>query len=149
MNSILTKPFLKTLFWKQNRHHRHGVLVHTLRVTYCTLINRNYKMIPAALLHDIGKPVVAYQKAEDIPLGEYSFTDHEEKSYEMIKEWRFVSDYTKELVRYHYLIRDIIKHKSKDPKRYKEKKEIWDVLSPNMQKDLTYFLGYDDCGKGK
>ena len=106
-------------------------------------------MIPAALLHDIGKPIVAYQKEEDILLGEYSFTDHEEKSYQMIKGWSFISGYTKELVRYHYLIRDIKKHKTKDPARYQKKKEIWDGLSREMQKDLTQFLNYDDYGKGK
>jgi len=57
-------------------------------------------MLLAGLLHDIGKPVVAYQKEEDIALGEYSFTDHEEMSYLIIKDWKFVSDYTKKLVRY-------------------------------------------------
>ncbi len=148
-NKLLTKPFLKTLFWKQNGHHRHGVLMHTLRVTYHTLINRDFKMIPAALLHDIGKPVVAYQKEEDIPLGEYSFTDHEEKSYQIIKDWGFVSDYTKELVRYHYLIRDRYKHKTKDPTRYMEKTEIWENLTLETQYDLERFLKYDDLGKGR
>ena len=149
MNNSSTKPFLKTLFWKQNGHHKHGVLIHTLRVAYYTFINGDYKMIPAALLHDIGKPVVAYQKDEDIPLGEYSFTDHEEKSYQIIKDWGFVSSYTKQLVRYHYLIRDIIKHQIKDPKRAQEKQKIWDGLTPEMQKDLERFIKYDDLGKGK
>lgn len=86
-NSIFSKSFFTTLFWKQNSHHRHGVLIHTIRVAYHTFRGKDYKMLTAALLHDIGKPVVSYQKAEDIPLGEYSFTDHEEKSYEMIKEY--------------------------------------------------------------
>ena len=148
MNKLFTKPFLKTLFWKQNKHHRHGVLMHTLRVTYYALKNGDYKMIPAALLHDIGKPVVAYQKPEDIEVNEYSFTDHEESSYQIIKEWGFVSDYTKDLVRYHYLIRDIVKHKVKDPKRYNDKKERWDKLNLQTQKDLEHFLKYDDLGKG-
>ena len=106
-------------------------------------------MIPAALLHDIGKPVVAYQKVEDIALGEYSFTDHEERSYEIIKAWPFVSDYTKQMVRYHYLIRDIAKHKTKDPKRYRQKIEIWESLSTPLQDDLVRFLRFDDLGKGK
>ncbi len=148
-NTIFSKPFLKTLFWKQNAHHRHGVLVHTLRVTYYALRDKNYRMIPAALLHDIGKPVVAYQKEEDIPVGEYSFTDHEEKSYEMIKNWRFVSDYTKKLVLHHYLIRDRAKHKTKDQDRYIKKTKIWESLSIKMQDDLKCFLKYDDLGKGK
>lgn len=147
-NKLFTKPFLKTLLWKQNRHHRHGVFMHTMRVTYYTLINGDLKMLPAALLHDVGKPLVAYQKEEDIVLNEYSFTDHEEKSYDVIKNWSFVNDYTKQLVRYHYLIRDIDKHKLKDPERHKEKKAIWEKLSPEMQEDLLTFLKYDDLGKG-
>ncbi|MEO1938451.1 MAG: HD domain-containing protein, partial [Sulfurimonas sp.] len=72
-NKFISKPFLKTLLWKQNKHHRHGVLLHTLRVAYYAMKNGDFKMLPAALLHDIGKPVVAYQKPEDIPLGEYIF----------------------------------------------------------------------------
>ncbi len=148
-NNIFSKPFLKTLFIKQNHHHKHGVLLHTFRVIYYTLLNRDYRMLPAALLHDIGKPVVAYQKDEDILLGEYSFTDHEEKSYEIIKDWRIVSDYTKTIVRYHYLIRDRHKHKLKDPVRYAEKTKIWENLSSETQNDLKRFLKYDDLGKGK
>lgn len=142
------KPFFISLFWKQNKHHKHGVLLHTLRVAYHVVKSRKYKMLPAALLHDIGKPFVAYQKEEDIATGEYSFTDHEEKSYQMIKEWRFVSDYTKIMVRYHYLIRDIDKHKTKDPDRSIAKKEIWESLSSQMQEDLKLFLHFDDLGKG-
>ena len=148
-NTLFTKPFLTTLLWKQNGHHKHGVFLHTMRVVYYTLINGDIKMIAAALLHDIGKPLVAYQKEEDIALKEYSFTDHEEKSYQVIKNWCCVSDYTKTLVRWHYLIRDISKHRVKDPKRYEEKKKIWDGLSPAMQTDLKQFLKYDDLAKGK
>ena len=149
MNQVISKPFLKTLFLKQNKHHKHGVLLHTLRVAWNALKHGDFRMLPAALLHDIGKPVVAYQKPEDIPLNEYSFTDHEEKSYQIIKEWPFVSDYTKQLVRYHYLIRDIGKHITKNPARAKEKQEIWNSLTLEMQKDLKRFLRYDDLGKGK
>ena len=138
-----------TLFWKQNGHHQHGVLIHTLRVVYYTLKAKDYKMFTAALLHDIGKPKVSYQKEEDIPLGEYSFTDHEEKSYEVIQNWKFVSDYTKTIVRYHYIIRDRHKHKTKDPIRYTDKTEIWNSLTPEIQDDLKRFLKYDDLGKGK
>ena len=148
-NRVLSRPFLETLFWKQNRHHRHGVLMHTLRVFFCALAGGDYRMLPAALLHDIGKPFIAYKKEEDVIQKEHSFTDHEELSYDMIKDWPFVSDYTKQLVRYHYLIRDILKHETKDPKRFREKKAVWDRLSPDMQRDLARFLEYDDCGKGK
>lgn len=147
-NSIFSKPFLKTLFWKQNSYHKHGVFMHTLRVVYHLLKKRKFKMLLAGLLHDIGKPVVAYQKEEDIALGEYSFTDHEEMSYLIIKDWKFVSDYTKKLVRYHYLIRDIEKHKRKDPKRSREKREIWNSLSESMRCDLSIFMRCDDLGKG-
>lgn len=59
------------------------------------------------------KPLVAYQKDEDKEFGKYSFTDHEERSYQLIKNWFFVSEYTKRIVRYHYLIRDIEKSKKK------------------------------------
>jgi len=148
-NPLFTKPFFKTLLWKQNKYHKHGVFLHTMRVTYYTLMYRDFKMLLAALLHDLGKPMVAYQKAEDIPLNEYSFTDHEEKSYQIIKGWVFVSDYTKQIVRYHYLIRDISKHKIKDPVRAGEKKRIWNNLSNEMQADLKRFLKYDDLGKGQ
>ena len=148
-NPVLTKAFWKSLLWKQNKHHRHGVLLHTMRVAWYTFKHGDYKMLPAALLHDIGKPLVAYQKPEDIPLNEYSFTDHEEKSYQVIKSWSFVSDYTKQLVRYHYLIRDIAKHETKNPKRHKEKQAIWKNLDAHIKEDLKRFLTYDDLGKGK
>ena len=147
MNRVFSKPFLLTLFWKQNKYHRHGVLVHTLKVLYHTLINKDYKLLPSALLHDIGKPFVAYQDEEDVVTGEWSFTDHEEKSYQIIKNWNFISEYTKKIVRYHYLIRDIEKHKIKDPKRSAEKKRIWDSLDEDIQEDLRRFIGYDDLGK--
>ena len=147
MNRVFSKPFLLTLFWKQNKYHRHGVLVHTLKVLYHTLKNKDYKLLPSALLHDIGKPFVAYQDEEDVKTGEWSFTDHEEKSYQIIKNWNFISEYTKKIVRYHYLIRDIEKHKTKDPKRSEEKKRIWDSLDEYMQEDLRRFIRYDDLGK--
>jgi predicted HD phosphohydrolase len=148
-NRIWSKTFLVTLFWKQNAHHRHGVLVHTLRVAWHAARAGDWRMIPAALLHDIGKPVVAYQKPEDVEKGEYSFTNHEEISYRLIRKWPFLGDYTKSLVRWHYLIRDIRKHETKKPTRAAVKKKKWQRLSPRLQRDLARFLRYDDLAKGK
>ncbi|MFA6195084.1 MAG: HD domain-containing protein [Sulfurimonas sp.] len=148
-NTFFSKPFLRSLLWMQNNWHQHGVLVHTLRVVYAILKARDFKFFAAGILHDIGKPFVAFQKPEDVAFSEYSFTDHEEKSYQIIKNWFFISEYTKQIVRYHYLIRDIKKSFSEDKSRYHTKQKIWDSLSPNLQKDLEIFLHYDDLGKGK
>jgi len=148
-NKILSKNFLKSLLWKQNKHHKHGVLIHTLRVVYYTAKNKDWKLIPAAFFHDIGKPFVAYQKEKDIINNEFSFTDHEEYSYQIIKNWSFLSNYTKDMTRYHYLLRDVYLCKKKGKmERYKEKKEIWDSLSKEYHEDLERFLSYDDMGKG-
>lgn len=107
-------------------------------------------MVAAGFLHDVGKPFVAFKKDdEDWEFDEWSFTDHEERSYQIIKNWPFISEYTKLLVRYHYLIRDIKKSKKEDLARYVAKKEIWDSLDEDLQKDLERFLKYDDLGKGK
>ena len=149
-NSIFSKPFLESLFFTQNKWHQHGVLVHTLRVTYYCLKGGDYSFFMAGLLHDIGKPSSAFvDDDEDREFGEYSFTDHEERSYEIIKNYPFISEYTKKLVRYHYLIRDIKKSKTKDLKRYKAKKDIWDSLDDEFKSDLERFIIYDDKGKGK
>ena len=149
-NPFFSKASLESLFFVQNKWHQHGVLVHTLRVTYNVLKAKDWKFFAAALLHDFGKPSTAFVKdAEDIEFSEYSFTDHEERSYQIIKGWSFISEYTKELVRYHYLIRDIKKSKTEDLPRYSLKKPIWDSLSAEMQNDLEIFLKYDDAGKGK
>jgi len=111
---------------------------------------KEFKMLLAALLHDIGKPFVAYVKdKEDEEYGEYSFTDHEEMSYQIIKNWPFLSDYTKNLVRYHYLIRDLEKSKKEDLPRYAKKYEIWEALDDDFKKDLEIFIKLDDLGKGK
>jgi len=142
------KAIIITAFWKQNGWHQHGVIVHTLRVTYEVVRAGDYKMIPAAILHDIGKPFTAYQKPQDIIRKEHSFTDHEEKSYQIIKNIPFISDYTKNLVRYHYLIRDIHLGKIKNNGRAELKQPIWDSLTPEFQEDLKRFLTYDDLGKG-
>ncbi len=149
-NSICSKAFLKSLFFTQNKWHQHGVFLHTLRVTYYALKAGDYKFFAAGILHDIGKPFTAFIKdEEDIEFNEYSFTDHEERSYQIIKNWFFISEYTKNIVRYHYLIRDIKKSKKEDLSRYAKKKEIWDSLDDEMKSDLERFLVYDDRGKGK
>lgn len=143
------KTQLITLLWKQNAHHQHGVLVHTLRVTYHLLKEGQWSMLAAGLLHDIGKPSSAHQKPEDIENNEFSFTDHEELSYQMIKNWSFISDYTKNLVRYHYLIRRISKAKEKGLDEYEPLKATFDSFTPEFKKDLGIFLRCDDKGKGK
>ncbi len=141
------KTILITTFWKQNSYHKHGILVHTLRVTYEVLKAKQYKMFLAGVLHDIGKPFSAYQKLEDVVNKEYSFTDHEELSYQIIKNWP-VSDYTKNLVRYHYLIRRIQKAKEKGLDEYGPLLKTYQSFSGEFKKDLGIFLGCDDRGKG-
>jgi len=149
-NSILSKPFLESLFFVQNKWHQHGVFLHTLRVTYYALKAGDFKFFAAGLLHDIGKPFTAFVKdKEDIEFNEYSFTDHEERSYQIIKNWFFISTYTKKIVRYHYLIRDIKKSKTENLLRYTKKIKIWDTLDEELKSDLAIFLKYDDRGKGK
>ena len=149
-NSIFSIPFWRSLLFRQNKYHQHGVLVHTLRVVWNVIKAGEWKMLPAALLHDIGKPFVAYEKdEEDRECGEYSFTDHEEMSYQIIKNWPYLSDYTKNLVRYHYLIRDLEKSKKEDLPRYAKKYEIWEKLDDDFKKDIERFMAYDDAGKGK
>lgn len=54
-NTLYTKPFFMTLLWKQNKYYKHGVFLHTMRVAWYALKYGEYKMIPAAFLHDIGK----------------------------------------------------------------------------------------------
>lgn len=149
-NKIFSYAFLNSLFCTQNKWHQHGVFVHTLRVTYYALKGGGFKFLAAGLLHDVGKPYSAFKKDdEDYEFDEWSFTDHEERSYQIIKSWPFVSEYTKNIVRYHYLIRDIRKSKTENIKRHVIKQAIWDSLDDTMHKDLHQFLEYDDRGKGK
>ena len=146
-----TKTFFKTLFYIQNKYHKHGVILHTLRVAYGTLKFKQYRMFTAALLHDFGKPFVAYQDESDLKqyFESYSFTNHEEASYQIIKKWTFISDYTKNLVRYHYIIRDMKKSKQKGKfARYNRLHKIWVKLPEEFKKDLEIFIKIDDYGKG-
>jgi hypothetical protein len=145
---IFRKPFFITLFIKQNKWHRYSVLIHTLMLVYHATKAKQYKMITAGFLHDIAKPLVAFQDESDKHTGEYSFTNHEELGYKVIKNWFFISDYTKILVRYHFLIRgmEISKEKGREA-RYKRMKRIYDSLDEDLLSDLKLFLQYDDLAK--
>jgi hypothetical protein len=137
-----------TLFIKQNNWHRYGVFIHTWMVVYHALRAKEYKMITAGFLHDIAKPLVAYRDEEDKITGEYSFTNHEELSYQVIKNWFFISEYTKRLVRYHFLIRGMeISQKKGQAGRYNRMKRIYDNLDKDFVEDLKRFLKYDDLAK--
>ncbi len=151
MNTIYKKNFWKSLLYRQNNYHKHGVFWHTFWVTYHLIKNKHYKMIVAGILHDIGKPIVAKPDAKDIAKGdgELSFTNHEEISYLIIKDWMFLSDYTKQMVRYHYLVRGMAKAKEKGENlKFKRLKRTWDTLSKDIKADLDDFLKCDDLGKG-
>jgi predicted HD phosphohydrolase len=109
---------------------------------------KQYRFIVPALLHDIGKPFCAYQDSSDQRIGTYSFTNHEELSWMIVKRWSFLSVWTKEIIRYHYLVRDMhlceMKGKTARLKRIQKR---WDKLSPQMQEDLKLFIQIDDVGK--
>lgn len=147
-NKLYSRAFWETLLLKQNKWHRHGVLIHTLKVVYQVCKAKDYKFLAAAFFHDLGKPIVAYRDEEDLITKEYSFTDHEEKSYQIVKNWPFLSDWSKDMIRYHYLIRD--RHNSKKKghlKRLARLEDSWSKLSPEFIQDLEQFLIYDDKGK--
>lgn len=145
---LKNRCFWISLFVRQNEYHKYSVLFHTLAVTTQTIKAKQYKMITAALLHDIGKPFSAYQKPEDIEDGYFSFTNHEEFSYHIIKNWPFISDYTKNLVRYHYIIRDLGKSKKKgNLSRHYRLKKRYDKLNLDFQKEIALFMSLDDKGK--
>ena len=152
MNFINNKPYSKifwiTLLFKQNKWHKYGVLLHTFKVMYGAFKAKDYKYLAAALFHDIGKPSVAYRDESDILTGEYSFTDHEEKSYQIVKNWFFLSDWTKQIIRYHYIIRDIKNSKKKGKlDRLARLEKSWNTLDDEFIKELEVFLVYDDYGK--
>jgi len=142
----LNYKFFRSLLWHQNKHHKHGVFVHSLKVVYYLMTVRRLDLVPAGFLHDIGKPFVAYQKDEDKASGDYSFTNHEEISYHLIKN--FASDKTCEMVRYHYHIRAMQKAKERNQiGKYNRYKRQYDKLSTETKADLGVFLAADDCGK--
>lgn len=145
---IFKKEFFLSICCKQNKWHSHGVFLHTLKVVYYTFKNQQYKMLASAFLHDIGKPFVVYQDDEDKITGEYSFTNHEEVSYQIVKNWIFLSPYSKNLIRYHYLIRGMKNAKTKNQMgKYRRLKRIYDRLDGDFIKDLEIFLKFDDLGK--
>ena len=145
---IFRKEFFITLFIKQNKWHRYSVLVHTLMLVFHAIKAKKYKMITAGFLHDIGKPILAYQGENDKLTGQYSFTNHEEISYQLIKNIPFISKYTKELVRYHFLIRgmEISKRKGYEG-RYRRMKRIYDGLDEAFVEELKLFMKFDDLAK--
>ncbi len=147
-NSFYSKAFWETLLFKQNRWHRHGVFIHTLKVVYQVLKAKDYKFLACAFFHDLGKPIVAFRDEEDLITREYSFRNHEEKSYQIVKNWKYLSFWSKDMIRYHYLIRDRSNCKKKGHfKRLARLEESWSKLSPEFIKDLEQFLIYDDKGK--
>ena len=148
LNRIFRKEFFITLFIKQNKWHRYSVFGHTLMLVYHAIKAKQYKMITAGFLHDIGKPILAFQRESDKLTGEYSFTNHEEIGYQLIKKMPFVSDYTKKLVRYHFLIRgmEISKRKGYEGK-YRRMKRIYDGLDEKFVEDLKLFIEFDDRAK--
>ncbi|MFZ2967591.1 MAG: HD domain-containing protein [Sulfuricurvum sp.] len=148
INPVFGKVFWTTLLFTQNRYHRYGVLGHTLKVAYMALKHSQYRFIIPALLHDIGKPFCAYQDEEDQRDGTYSFTNHEELSWHIIRRCPLISQRTKELVRYHYLVRDIeVSTRKGKLARLRRIQRRWDSLSTQMQGELKLFLLLDDAGK--
>lgn len=144
---ILKKEFFITLLSKQNKWHKYGVLKHTIAVAFHAFKAKKYRMIPAAFLHDVGKPFVAFQTEKDKITKEYSFHNHEEISYHIIKKWK-VSSYTKKLVRYHYLIRGMQKAQEKnDIGKYNRMKRIFDSLEESFVEELKLFMYFDDLAK--
>ena len=106
-------------------------------------------MIPVGILHDIGKPIVAFQDEKDKKTGEYSFHNHEEISYHIIKNWP-ISDYTKNLVRFHYLIRGMgLAKKRNQVGKYNRMKKFYDKLDDEFIEELKLFMKFDDLAKVK
>lgn len=147
LKRIFRIDFLKSFLYKQNKWHAHGVFLHTMYVVYYVLKNKEYKMLAAAFLHDIAKPIIAYQNNSDKTTGEYSFTNHEEISYQIVKNWP-LSTYTKKLIRYHYLLRGMSNSKKRNQMgKYHRMKRSYDSLSDSFKEDLTKFMIFDDLAK--
>lgn len=148
MKRVLRKAFFNTLFIKQNKWHKHGVLVHTLRLVQECIKAKRYDFILAGLLHDIAKPFCAFQDDNDKKTNQYSFHNHEELGYHIIKNWSFISDRTKILVRYHYLLRGYQKSLEKGlDNKARRYKRIIDKLDKNILNDIKAFQKLDDIAK--
>lgn len=78
----------------------------------------------------------------------------------MIKNIPFISDYTKNIVRYHYLIRRIKKDENKlkkgqnsangdiiDLQTVNKMKNVYESFTPEFKKDLKIFMMIDDKAK--
>lgn len=147
LKRVFRKEFFITLFIKQNKWHKHAVLGHTLKLVYHTVKAKRFDMIVAGLLHDIGKPIVAYQDEDDKITNQYSFHNHEELSYQIIKKFP-LSKYTKNLVRYHYLIRGMQKAKERNQVgKYHRMKRSYDKLDNHFVNELKIFMSFDDLAK--
>lgn len=147
LNKILSKNFLSSAFYKQNSWHKHGVVVHPLCTVYYAVRFGGKRFFLPALLHDIGKPFCATQKGMDRISSTFSFTKHEELSYLIIKGWP-ISQRTKDIVRYHFLIRDIEKNRhSKNTSRFNRLSRVWERLDESLKSDLLEFMQYNDMGK--
>ena len=150
MNTLYSKNFWKSLLYRQNDYHRYGVFRHTMMVVYHLIKLKQYKMLLAGLLHDVGKPFTAKPDKKDIERGrgELSFTNHEELSYQIIKKCPLISEYTKQIVRNHYLIRGMKKAKEKGQySKHKRLQKRWSHLDKQIKKDLALFLQADDLAK--
>lgn len=44
-NTLFTKPFFTTFFWKQNKHHQYGVFLYMLKVAWYALMHKPFLMI--------------------------------------------------------------------------------------------------------
>lgn len=148
----VNKDFFTAMFIKQNKYHAHSVLGHTVKVAYHLIRKGRWDLVPAGILHDIAKPLSAYQDADDIAEGKgyLSFTNHEVFGYHILKDcpsW-LISDYTKNIVRHHYLIRGMYKAKKKgNYAKYRRLRRIWDKLDKTFKADLGTFMAADDEGK--
>ncbi len=148
MTRVLRKEFFITLFIKQNQWHKHSVLVHTLKLAYLAYKAKRYDYIVPALLHDIAKPLTAIQDEQDVIRGTYSFPNHEELGYQIIKDCRFISERTKNLVRYHYLLRGLQKaQQKKQTAKFKRLARQFDKLDTKFIHDLRRFQALDDKAK--